>query len=114
MGEPKVQVYIYGKGTPKEKVVLRSARKNIEEPSEAQLETRARFGEAAAAARGRRFDGEVPPAAEAVREQLKGQTVPEAMKRPQRLKVWEQELLALLRKMVGRPVPAKEEEVEVR
>jgi hypothetical protein len=64
--ESYVQVYLY-KGR---KVVLRAPPGT--EPTEAQRKSRAMFSETAKGARGRRMTTALPPAAELVRERMKG------------------------------------------
>ena len=81
--EPLLQLYLY-KGRP----VFRSATKNARSPSPAQVAQRVRVGEAARAARGKSMTGNLPPAAEVVKDQCTGPTG--LAKR--RKRVWEGEL----------------------
>ena len=82
--EPIIQVYLYH-GKP----VLRSATKNAKHPTEAQEEVRDVFKEVAHRAKGTKMEGDMPPAAEIVAEEMKGW---ESKKKKKRKKVWEQEM----------------------
>ncbi len=83
-GEPVIQVY-YLNG----RLVLRSATKNANEPSEAQKEMRERFKTVAQKGRGTKMTGNIPPTAEIVASELKGV---KSSKSKKKKRVWEKDI----------------------
>ena len=71
------------------KKYFRAVPETAEKPTVNQAITRINFGEAAKKAKGKKFTGTLPPAAEIVREELRGKKVGRTVK----LKKWEEILL---------------------
>ena len=90
---PILQIYLY-KGR---KIVVRSASKNIYEPTPAQMEVRERFKEVAHKSKGMKMEGDMPPSAEIVAEEMKGYR---SKSKKRKLKVWQKEMEEYVRENV--------------